>query len=153
MIDRRMGEITMLAEAHEREIDGIRAWYARTPGETTRGSLWFRIGSADMTLPTHGWVHLVEHLALHGLSAQRLTYNGEVGLRYTRFDVVGSGDEVVRFFDALCAWLREPNFDELDHESRVLRAEGAQRAPAAVPRHLMWRYGAGGPGLVAMDEL
>jgi hypothetical protein len=79
--------------------------------------------------------------------------NGQVGLLHTAFQVQGTPEEVVDFFAGLCTWLGDPSLHHLEHEARVLRAEEAQRPPAPLPRHLMWRYGAQGPGLAAYDEL
>ncbi|HJQ43492.1 MAG TPA: hypothetical protein VJ831_10440, partial [Jatrophihabitantaceae bacterium] len=127
------------------EVDGVPTYWAPTETETVRASLWFRGGTADLLLPHHGWLHLLEHLALHNPQFRDMTVNGEVGLRYTRFDVAGLANEVALFLRRVCEWLTSPSFEDLEHELRVLRAESQQRSIGSVARHLVWRYGANGP--------
>src|SRR5205823_569652 len=52
----------------------------------------------------------------------------------------------------LCRWLSQPVLDDLGHVKRILRAEATQRAGTVTARHLLWRYGARGPGVVAFPE-
>lgn len=134
------------------EVDGIPTYWVRGSG-TLRASLVFRIGMVDETLPTRGWLHLLEHLALHGRESIRTPVNGRVSLLSTSFDVEGGPDEVSAFLRDLCRWFTDPDLTPLDHELRVLRAEDANRPASSLGSHLMWRYGATGPGLAAYDEL
>jgi hypothetical protein len=141
----------MSGELRTTEVDGVPVYWV--PGEREmRASLWFRAGMADETLPTRGWLHLLEHLALHDRDSIRVPVNGHVGMLHTSFDVAGEPDEVVAFLQQVCRWLTDPDFAELEHERRVLRAEGAARGSGAVATHLLWRYGAQGPGLAGYDE-
>ena len=117
-----------------------------------RAGRWFRGGLADETLPTHGWRHLLEHLALHDRDTIRAPINGRVTMLHTTFDAEGEPDDIVTFLQDVCGWLSAPDFGELEHERRVLRAESARRRPGSVELHMLWRYGAQGPGLVAYDE-
>jgi hypothetical protein len=133
------------------EVDGVPVYWLPGPG-TFRANLWFRAGMADEPLPTRGWLHLLEHLALHGRHSIRTPVNGQVSLLHTAFDVEGEPDDVVAHLRDLCRWLSEPDFSELDHERRVLRAESSRRGGSQVGSHLLWRYGARGAGLAEYDE-
>ncbi|HEY9338737.1 MAG TPA: hypothetical protein VIQ79_30095, partial [Kribbella sp.] len=133
------------------EVDGVPVYWLPGPGPL-RANLWFRVGMTDEPLPTHGWLHLLEHLALHGRDSIRTPVNGHVGLLHTAFDVEGEPDDVVAHLRDLCRWLREPVFSDLDHERSVLRAESSRRGGNPVGSHLLWRYGAHGPGLAEYDE-
>ncbi|MGW1340966.1 hypothetical protein ACWCOV_07910 [Kribbella sp. NPDC002412] len=141
----------MGGELRVTEVDGVPVYWV--PGEQRmRAGLWFRVGMADETLPTHGWLHLLEHLALHGRDTIRTPVNGHVGMLHTSFDVEGEPDDIAAFLQQTCRWLTDPDFTDLEHEQRVLRAEGATRGAGAVATHLLWRYGAQGPGLAGYDE-
>ncbi|MFI7060287.1 hypothetical protein ACIBL3_04835 [Kribbella sp. NPDC050124] len=141
----------MGGELRVTEVDGIPVYWV--PGEQRmRAGLWFRVGLADETLPTHGWLHLLEHLALHGRDTIRTPVNGHVSMLHTSFDVEGEPDDIAEFLQHTCLWLSDPDFTDLEHEQRVLRAEGATRGGGAVASHLLWRYGAQGPGLAGYDE-
>jgi len=107
---------------------------------------------ADLPLVQHGWLHLLEHSALHGEDLIRRPVNGQAGLLHTAFHVQGSPTDVSAFLTRLCAWLADPRLDALEHERRVLRAEATQRPQTPLSRHLLWRYGARGPGLAGYDE-
>jgi hypothetical protein len=134
------------------EVDGVPVFWV--PGQRTlRASLWFRAGMADESLPTRGWLHLLEHMALHGRDSIRAPVNGQVSLLHSSFDVEGEPDDVVAFLRDVCRWLATPDFSELEHERRVLRAESATRGTGTVGSHLLWRYGARGPGVAGYDEL
>ncbi|MEV4266466.1 hypothetical protein [Kribbella sp. NPDC049584] len=141
----------MAGELRVTEVDGVPVYWV--PGERRmRAGLWFRGGFADETLPTHGWRHLLEHLALHDRDTIRAPINGRVTMLHTTFDAEGEPEDIVTFLQDLCRWLGAPGFGELEHERRVLRAESARRQPGPVELHMLWRYGAQGPGLVAYDE-
>ena len=142
---------TMAGELRTTEVDGVPVYWV--PGQRRmRGSLWFRVGLADESLPRHGGLHLLEHLALHGRDSIRVPVNGSVSMLHTTFDVEGEPDDVAEFLQQICRWLRAPDFSNLEHERRVLRAESATRQLGPVALHLLWRYGAQGPGLAAYDE-
>ena len=134
------------------EVDGVPVVWSDGDAPL-RAGLWFRTGMADATLPTHGWPHLLEHLALHGRDTIRTPVNGRVDLLHTVFAVEGEPNDVVTVLRDLCRWLATPHFGDLEHERRVLRAEAAQRSPGTAGTHLLWRYGAQGPGLGGYDEL
>ena len=134
------------------EVDGVPVVWSNG-NAPLRAGLWFRAGMADATLPTHGWLHLLEHLALHGRDTIRTPVNGQVDLLHTVFAVEGEPTDVVTVLRDLCRWLATPQFGGLEHERRVLRAEAAQRSPGTAGAHLLWRYGAQGPGLGGYDEL
>ena len=111
-----------------------------------------RQGMVDETLPTTGWTHLLEHLALHDRASGPLHVNGSVSLLHTRLDAHGPADRVAQVLEALTGWIAEPRFDELAREQSVLRAEAAMRGAGEVSVGLLWRYGAGGPGLSGYAE-
>ncbi|MFG1814444.1 hypothetical protein ACGFIF_11805 [Kribbella sp. NPDC049174] len=141
----------MTGELRTTEVDGVPVYWV--PGEgRLRAGLWFRAGLADESLPTHGWLHLLEHLALHDRGSIRVPVNGYVSMLHTSFDVEGEPDDVTAFLQQVCQWVSAPDFGDLEHERRVLRAEGATRGAGAVATHLLWRYGAQGPGLAGYDE-
>ncbi len=133
-------------------VDGVQAFWVEAERPTVDASLVFRIGMADETLPTSGWLHLVEHLALHGRETPTLQVNGSEGLLETRFDLSGPPDEVCRAFEAITGWLADPRVDGLADEARVLRAESEWRGVGPVGRALQERYGTTGPGLVGYEE-
>ncbi len=139
-------------ELHTTEIDGVRTFWVESGRPTLRASLMFRGGMADETLPTSGWTHLLEHLALHGRERVDLDVNGSVDLLVTSFDVHGEAGDVVEHLRALTTWLADPDLSGLEHERKVLRAESARRGGSAAADAMLWRYGARGPGLVAYDE-
>lgn len=147
----RVGGWEMVGELRATEVDGVPVYWV--PGERRmRASLWFRVGMADASLPTHGWLHLLEHLALHDRDSIRAPVNGSVSMLHTTLDVEGEPDDVAEFLQQTCRWLSTPNFTDLEHERRVLRAESATRHAGPIALHLLWRYGAQGPGLAAYDE-
>lgn len=134
------------------EVDGVPVFWV--PGEgRLRAGLWFRAGMADESLPTRGWLHLLEHMALHGRDSIRAPVNGHVSLLHSSFDIEGEPEDVVAYLRSVCQWLTMPDFTDLEHERRVLRAEGATRGAGGVGNHLLWRYGARGPGMAGYDEL
>ncbi|MFK4084868.1 hypothetical protein ACI2LF_12200 [Kribbella sp. NPDC020789] len=61
------------------EVDGVPVYWLPGPG-VLRAGLWFRARMVDERLPTHGWLHLLEHLALHGRHSIRTPVNGHVSL-------------------------------------------------------------------------
>jgi hypothetical protein len=142
----------MTGELRTTEVDGVPVYWV--PGQDRlRAGLWFRAGLADESLPTHGWLHLLEHLALHDRGSIRVPVNGYVSMLHTSFDVEGEPEDVADFLQQVCRWLSAPDFADLDHERRVMRAEGASRSTGAVGAHLLWRYGAQGPGLAGYNEV
>jgi hypothetical protein len=148
-----MTEAGTAVSVRQSEVDGVRTYWVPSPSQTLRASLLFRIGMSNLTLPNHGRLHLLEHLALHGRESVSSPSNGEVGLLHTAFNIAGRPEQVVDFFAQLCTWLADPHFEDLDHERRVLAAEEQQqRADGTLARHLMWRYGARGAGLAPYQE-
>lgn len=129
-------------------------WAAGPTRETLSASLIFRAGWVDETLHTLGWLHLLEHLALHDRGTGTLHVNGSVSLLATRFDVHGPPDAVVDTLAAVCRWLADPQVERAEHEAGVLRAESALRGTGGeVGQALLWRYGPQGPGLAGYEEL
>lgn len=133
------------------EVDGVPAFWVDSGRPTLSASLMFRAGIADEDMATTGWLHLLEHLSLHGLARGSLAVNGSVSMLHTSLVVHGPADQVVATLAEITRRLTEPPLDELDRERRVLAAEAATRG-GPVPRALGQRYGARGPGLAAYDD-
>ena len=136
---------------HDTEIDGVRCLWVDTGRPTLAAALMFRQGMCDEPLTESGWLHLLEHSALHGRGGGALQINGSVSLLRTSFDVHGPAEAVVRHLGELTEWLTEPRLDDLDRERGVLRAE-SNSAGGPVPRAMAWRYGARGPGVCNYSE-
>ncbi len=133
-------------------IGAVPTFWVETGRDTLAATLVFRAGMVDETLKTRGWIHVLEHLALHDRESGTLHVNGSVGLLTTRFDVHGPVHEVVAALAGIADWLANPVLDRLDHEARVLRAEADLRQVGEVGAALPWRYGAAGPGLAGYGE-
>lgn len=138
---------------HETEVDGVRTFWVETGRPTLAARLMFRGGIADEPINESGWQHLIEHMAIDKVRrADGIDINGHVALVETAFDAHGEVDAVVTYLTALTAWLTAPEFDRLEHETGILRAEADLRASTPGGRALSWRYGARGPGLVSFNE-
>ncbi|WP_455352480.1 M16 family metallopeptidase [Streptomyces sp. SYSU K217416] len=135
----------------ETEVNGIRTVLAHRPGPLSAG-LFFRVGRADETLATSGITHLVEHLALYRHGIGEVHYNGSTAATYTHFEVHGSPDEVVAYFNGVCAALRDLPLERLETEKEILRTEAAGRGHGANHQMALWRYGARGYGLTSYAE-
>lgn len=136
---------------HEAEVDGVRTFWADAGRPTLAATLMFRVGGADETMATTGWLHLLEHLALHGLPRGTLAVNGSVSPLLTTFSMHGPPEQVVAALAEVTRRLAEPDLDELDRERRVLSAESATRG-GPVQRAFAMRFGAAGPGLLSYDD-
>lgn len=141
-----------MTEIHQTRIDGVPCFWVETGRPTLAATLRFRSGLVDEQVPRAGWLHLIEHMALHGRGGGALAINGSVSFLETTFDAHGPVDLVADHLRATTSWLNDPDFTDLDRERNVLRAEGRTRGGMAVDAFI-WRYGARGPGLCAMDEL
>ncbi len=147
----RCPSVRPVTELHDTEIDGVRCFWVDTGRPTLAAQLVFRQGVADEPLPESGWLHLLEHLALHGRGGGALQVNGSVSLLLTSFDAHGPPAEVADHLREVTAWLVDPRFVELERERGVLRAEAETRG-GPVTGALGWRYGAQGPGVCAYPE-
>ncbi|MGL4744555.1 MAG: hypothetical protein ACRCXL_09265, partial [Dermatophilaceae bacterium] len=67
-----------LPVVHADEIDGVAVIWVDSSRPTLRASLVTRAGVVDETLPTTGWTHLAEHLALHDRDRGTFAVNGSV---------------------------------------------------------------------------
>ena len=134
------------------DIDGVPTFFVESP-QTPFAVLSFRVGQADEGLPTHGWTHLLEHLAMHTIHCARSEANASVDVWTTQFHIRGEPDELVDFLHRLCEFLREPGFGALEHERDILAAESRRRTTSPLSQHLDYRYGARGPGLLGYAEL
>lgn len=132
-------------------VDGVPCFWVDSGRPTLAARLLFRVGSADEPLNESGWLHLLEHSALHGRGGGALQVNGFVAPLVTGFDAHGPTEAVVQHLNEMTSTLTRPDPDRLLRERDVLRAEGEMRGGPSV-RALSWRYGARGPGVVAMGE-
>lgn len=133
------------------EVDGVPTIVAPTAGQTT-ASLVFRVGRGDETLARSGITHLIEHLVLHPLGLTDIHFNGSTGPEVTSFHTSGRPDEVVAFFDQVCASLATLPMQRLETERGIIRAEWSSR-PSSVYENLpLWRYGARNWGLLSYHE-
>ena len=137
---------------HTTEVDGVRTFWADSGRPTLAATLMFRVGAADETLATTGWLHRLEHRALHGLPRGTLAVNGSVSPLLTTFAMHGPPEQVVAALAEVTRRLADPDLDELDRERRVLAAESATRG-GPVQRAFAMRFGAAGPGLLSYDDL
>lgn len=141
-----------MSELHQTEIDGVQCFWVPSGRPTLAATLAFRAGMSDETFVTRGWLHLLEHLALHGRGGGALHVNGSVSALTTTFDVHGPVEDVAGHLNAVTAWLAAPDLRDLDHELRVLRAESLTRNPGPIGQALVWRYGMQGSGLMGANE-
>jgi hypothetical protein len=143
--------MTAISALHQTEIDGVRCLWIDSGRPTLAAQLLFRQGICDEPLHESGWLHLMEHLTLHGKGGGSLQVNGSVGMLVTTFDAHGPADLVAAHLSAVTSGLASLDPDELERERRVLRAESELRAHA-VQRAFGWRYGARGPGVLSYAE-
>ncbi|MFN8194617.1 MAG: hypothetical protein U0R80_10090 [Nocardioidaceae bacterium] len=141
-----------MVELHATDVDGVRCFWVETGRPTLAARLIFRAGMADEWLHESGWMHLLEHLALHGRGGGALAVNGATGLLHTSFDAHGPVDHVAHLLGGLTHWLGQPEFHELEREKSVLAAENALRGSGGAQRALGQRYGSLGPGTAAYPE-
>lgn len=127
--------------------------WADSEGPTT-ATLVFRVGWADEPLARRGLTHLVEHLALAGVAADRpYACNGHTAQNLTRFAMTGTPEQATDFLQRVTGALSNLPLDRLDHELQVLRAEEHAR-PAGVSAVLLARrFGATGYGTAAYPQL
>jgi len=134
------------------EVAGLPCYWVDSGRNTLSASLIFRVGMVDETLPTTGWLHLVEHLALHGREKGALHVNGSTSLLTTQFDFHGPREAVLECLSDVITWLTDPDVSRLPAEARVLRAESEYRGSGDSALALLQRYGARGPGLAGYSE-
>ena len=142
----------MATTLHRDEVDGVPTFWVDTGRPTLYAALVVRAGICDETLPTSGWLHLAEHLALHDRDRGTLRVDGSVSLQTTRLAVQGDPAEVAATMSAICDWLADPVLDRLPEESRVLRAESEYRGTGDAATAMLQRFGARGPGLAGYTE-
>ena len=118
-----------------------------------RCALMFRVGRRDETIRNGGVTHLVEHLALFPLGDQPYEYNGFVDAHRTVFHAAGRPEECVDFLAALTASLADLPLHRLEHEHRVLSAEGAGHGSGLVGALATYRFGPRGLGLLGYPQL
>jgi hypothetical protein len=135
----------------ETYVDGVRCLWVESGRPTLAARLLFRQGMCDEPLHESGWLHLIEHLALHGRGGGALQVNGSIGMLVTSFDAHGPAELVAAHLSEVTSRVHRLDPGELQRECRVLRAEAGLRASPA-QRAFGWRYGAQGPGVVSYAE-
>jgi hypothetical protein len=140
-----------MVTVRESEVDGVPCFWVETGRPTLAASLIFRQGMADEPLHESGWLHLLEHMALHGSGNGALQVNGSVSALLTTFDTHGPAEAVADHLNRLTSWLGNPELRGVERERGVLRAESELRGGAFV-NSLRWRYGAQGPGVASYAE-
>ncbi len=134
------------------EVDGIPTFHVANSRPVLSASLIFRCGMVDETLITSGWLHLLEHLALHGSAPAHVDVNGSVGLLFTSLDVSGEPGDVAARLSRAAERLHALDPRVVSHELQVLSAEQRMRPAGPFVDALLWRYGARGAGLRAYGE-
>lgn len=141
-----------MSTLHTTQVDGVRTFWVDAGRPTLSASLVFRAGIVDEKLPTSGWLHLIEHLALHDRQAGALHVNGSVSLTTTSLDLHGPPEDVARVLGEITAWLKDPDLGRMEAEARVLRAESEYHGASASATALLQRFGARGAGLAGFSE-
>jgi predicted Zn-dependent peptidase len=140
-----------MVTVRESEVDGVPCFWVETGRPTLAARLLFRQGTADEPLHESGWLHLLEHMALHGTGSGSLHVNGSVSPLITTFETHGPPEAVARHLTRLASWLGDPELRGVERERGVLRAESELRGGPFV-NSLRWRYGAQGPGVGSYAE-
>lgn len=126
--------------------------WCEAPGPL-RARLTVRAGWADETLPTRGWSHLVEHLALGGAGRPGDHSNGHTDATSTAYHIEGEPQEVVEFMAHVTSRLADLPTARMEDELGVLRAEQDGRRGWVMDPVVSWRYGARDYGLGPINEL
>ncbi|MDQ1304888.1 MAG: zinc protease [Actinomycetota bacterium] len=116
-----------------------------------RAGLVLRVGSADEPLVVSGVTHLLEHLALFGVTRPDEHANGQVDQTITSFHRSGNEAEISGFLNTLTRQLTQPPLHRLADERRVLETEAAGWSATAEASLLLWRHGGRGYGVAAFD--
>jgi hypothetical protein len=141
-----------MSSPSETEIDGVLCFWVDTGRPLTSARLVFRSGESDEPLHESGWLHLIEHLALHERNSSTLRVDGSVSSLLTSFELQSTTEEaMVEALLKLTGWLANPDFHYLIRERFVLRGRAEVRDDP-LRRSLSWRYGATGPGVASFDE-
>lgn len=134
------------------DIDGIPVFWRPVDGPRM-GALQFGVGRHHEPAARGGISHLVEHLALAPLRQPDFSHTGTVhGIR-TIFQAMGSDEQVVQFFAAVCAGLTRLPIDRLGMERRVLRHEARDARPGPDAVLAWYRFGPAGAGTLLVPEL
>lgn len=130
-------------------VDGVPVFWVDGGTPLLTACLLFRAGQADEPLSRRGYLHLLEHLALHDLkAAPQLEYNGSVGAIFTTFTIRGPATDVTEWLAELTRRLGRPDDEALGHEARVLAQEERVRTGSILDNAFLYRWGARGPGVI-----
>lgn len=136
---------------HLTEIDGVPAVWQHSPGPYV-GGLLLRMGWADETLPTRGYSHMLEHLAMVGLGRPGERSNAQVDVTTTLIRATGTPSEVGELLARAAAQLLDPPTSRLEDEKGILRSESAGRG-GRLSELKAWRWGARDYGHETTAEL
>jgi predicted Zn-dependent peptidase len=108
------------------------------------GSLTFRVGMADESVPTRGITHLVEHLVMRESFDLDVRSNASVGLTRTTFWAAGDEVEVITFLQRVQRALTNVPVQHLASERDLIAVEEEHHAvslPSPVQHFGAQRYG------------
>ncbi|MGJ3509682.1 hypothetical protein [Enemella sp. A6] len=134
-------------------LDGVAVFERPATTSKVTASLMFRAGRVDETLPTAGWLHLIEHAVLESAQYPLVQVNGSVGPLLTTLDVRGQSEQVGLALRGIVAALTRMDSERITHERNVLRAEARTKGPNLVTRAFLERFGAQGIGLLGFGEV
>lgn len=137
-------------EVRHTEVDGVPTFWVDSRRPTLTASLLFRAGLVDEPPTRGGWLHLLEHVALHGPERHGLEVDGSVSSTLTSFDVEGDPLDVVEHLRRTTERLGNVEQAGLDLERSVLASEEREHEPSIVELGLLWRFGVHGPGRVGL---
>ena len=89
---------------HQTNVDGVQCFWVDSGRPTLSAGLMFRCGIADEPLQESGWLHMLEHLALHDRGGGALHVNGSVTPLLTMFESHGPADQVVDHLTGVTRW-------------------------------------------------
>lgn len=141
-----------MTDYHWTEVDGIPTIWAETDAPLTAGLL-FRTGAIDESVPTSGYTHLIEHMAIAATGDHARHSNGLAAEAFTGFYTTGHQEDVTAFLGGICKALANLPGDRLDAEKQILAAENRTRGYDLRGAMFSWRFGATGYGLMRFPGL
>jgi len=115
-----------------------------TTSGSSYGSLTFRVGMADESVPTRGITHLVEHLVMRESHDVDVRSNASVGLTRTTFWASGEEADVITFLQRVQRALTDVPVQHLASERDLISVEEEHHTvslPSPVQHFGTQRYG------------
>lgn len=141
-----------MIDFHRTNIDGVTTIWVETTAPLAAGLL-FRTGRSDETIPTTGWTHLIEHMAIWATGDHSRHSNGYVTDAFTGFFTTGHPEDVSAFLQGISQALAALPGERLEAEKQILAAEDHSRSIDLRGILLRSRYGATGHGLTGFREM